>query len=347
MSALTHGIHSRYPGCWRPVVDSSGGLNRVWSGNVPRIPDVYLDCVIYLFKTAAGAEEPKAGTPSGSGFLVRIDEEARDMPGANKLVPHVYAVTCAHVVEGGGCVVSLNSKEGKKVTLPTNPGDWLLSPSGDDVAVCHLDLGSHLKYACLTLNGVVSLEMSKEGAVSIGDEVFMVGRFAVHAGKERNIPVVRFGNVAMMPWETIEQPRGHNQLSYLAEMRSLPGLSGSPVFLYQPYVSFRDIKTQLEKFPPGSQNPLNFGDKIPLEISAPLFLGIDWGTLRISDQGQVESSGDKVNLLAHSGFAGIIPAWQLTDLLLSGEVKQKRQEATAEIVKAAKNSPATMDFSSE
>jgi len=329
------------------VVDSSGGLNRVWSDNVPRIPDVYLDCVIYIFETAAGAEGPKAGTPSGSGFLVRIDEEAQDMPGADKFVTHVYAVTCAHVVENGGCVISLNSKEGKKVTLPTGRGDWLLSPSGDDVGVCRLDLGSHLKYACLTLNGAVSLQMSKEGAISIGDEVFMAGRFATHPGKERNVPVVRFGNVAMMPWETIEQPkRGHNQLSYLAEMRSLPGFSGSPVFLYQPYVSFRDIKTQLEK-PPGSQNPLNSGDKIPLQISAPLFLGIDWGTLRVDEQGRVESTGDKVNLLAQSGFAGILPAWQLTDLLLSEEVKQKRQEATAEIVKNAQDSPVTMDFLSE
>jgi hypothetical protein len=50
----------------------------------------------------------------------------------------------------------------------------------------------------------------------------------------RNIPSVRFGNIAQMPIEPIEQGRvfgKFQQESFLVEARSVSGFSGSPVFL--------------------------------------------------------------------------------------------------------------------
>jgi hypothetical protein len=53
------------------------------------------------------------------------------------------------------------------------------------------------------------------------------------AGKQRNIPIVRTGVIAAMPSQ--DEPftrKGKQYHAYLAEMRSIGGLSGSPVFVY-------------------------------------------------------------------------------------------------------------------
>jgi hypothetical protein len=53
------------------------------------------------------------------------------------------------------------------------------------------------------------------------------------AGSTRNIPIVRTGVIAAMP--AIDEPfvrKGEEYHAYLAEMRSIGGLSGSPVFVF-------------------------------------------------------------------------------------------------------------------
>src|SRR5207245_893618 len=78
-------------------------------------------------------------------------------------------------------------------------------------------------------------EVIDENGIGEGDEVFMIGLFTRLAGNERNIPVVRIGNVAMMPKERlpvakIGDYRGPID-AYLMETRSFAGISGSPVFV--------------------------------------------------------------------------------------------------------------------
>jgi hypothetical protein len=67
--------------------------------------------------------------------------------------------------------------------------------------------------------------------IGVGDEVFIAGLFSP-AGDENknNIPIVRHGNVAMMPDEPIQTSYGYADV-YLVEARSIGGLSGSPVFV--------------------------------------------------------------------------------------------------------------------
>jgi hypothetical protein len=64
----------------------------------------------------------------------------------------------------------------------------------------------------------------------VGDEVFLPGLFVNHTGTERNIPIVRIGNIAAMPDEPVESKIGPLD-AYLVEARSIGGLSGSPVFV--------------------------------------------------------------------------------------------------------------------
>ena len=74
----------------------------------------------------------------------------------------------------------------------------------------------------------------KRWRVDIGTDVFITGLFERHAGRERNIPVVRTGSIAAMPEEKIDiaQPGEGPRLidAYLVETHSVGGLSGSPVF---------------------------------------------------------------------------------------------------------------------
>jgi hypothetical protein len=67
-------------------------------------------------------------------------------------------------------------------------------------------------------------------SIGIGDDVFTVGLFTYHAGTQRNMPIVRYGNVAMLPDEPIQVGDGFAEV-YLIEARSIGGLSGSPVFV--------------------------------------------------------------------------------------------------------------------
>jgi hypothetical protein len=60
-----------------------------------------------------------------------------------------------------------------------------------------------------------------------------IGLFTRRIGSQRNIPIVRIGNVAALPEELIRTRSGLMK-AYLVEMRSIAGLSGSPVFVDLP-----------------------------------------------------------------------------------------------------------------
>jgi hypothetical protein len=76
-------------------------------------------------------------------------------------------------------------------------------------------------------------QVLKSRGIGIGDELFAVGLFVQRAGSTRNIPIVRTGVIAAMPSK--DEPffrHGGEYHAYLAEMRSIGGLSGSPVFVF-------------------------------------------------------------------------------------------------------------------
>ena len=66
--------------------------------------------------------------------------------------------------------------------------------------------------------------------IGVGDEIFVTGLFTAVPGISRNIPIIRHGNIAMMPEEQIQTELGYADV-FLVELRSIGGLSGSPVFV--------------------------------------------------------------------------------------------------------------------
>lgn len=75
-----------------------------------------------------------------------------------------------------------------------------------------------------------STQPEKQPNISIGDETYTVGLYSLVPGRDDNVPVIRVGNIAMMPGEPILCADGIERELYLIEMRSIAGLSGSPVF---------------------------------------------------------------------------------------------------------------------
>ena len=74
----------------------------------------------------------------------------------------------------------------------------------------------------------------KPPIINIGDETYTVGLYSLVPGRDDNVPVIRIGNIAMMPGEPILCADDIERELYLIEMRSIAGLSGSPVFALSP-----------------------------------------------------------------------------------------------------------------
>jgi hypothetical protein len=67
-------------------------------------------------------------------------------------------------------------------------------------------------------------EILRQLEVGPDDEVFITGLFAYHHGNQRNIPIVRVGNIACLNEEKIHTTDFAEIDAYLIEARSIGGL---------------------------------------------------------------------------------------------------------------------------
>src|SRR5262249_4443471 len=114
---------------------SRGHVVGVWEvTRMPRIPNCYLDCAIYLYANKSAAE--RGADFGGSGFVA-----AAPSPVAPHR-QHFYAVTARHVIEGygttPGCPVFRLNTETLSAVVERVREDWVLDPKYD-IAVCPFD----------------------------------------------------------------------------------------------------------------------------------------------------------------------------------------------------------------
>jgi hypothetical protein len=279
---------------------------------VPRIEHQYLDVVVYLYPSSDAAETGEA--IGGTGFLVFRPSDEHAGKG------YVYAVTNRHVVRDcASPVMRLNTKEGLKRVLPLTQDSWFDHPT-DDICVAHLGgINPEIyQYSVVKTSTFLSREVIDEEDIGPGDEVFMSGRFINHEGKQRNLPLLRFGNISMMPYEPILDDRGYEQECFLVEVRSLAGFSGSPVFVYVP--SFTIRPKDLERLEQGQ--PVFEGDT-QLSMRGPWLLGIHSCDLPFEEKvkqlidignGRQPFASDYV-AYSNSGQMTVIPSWRLLDFI--------------------------------
>jgi len=175
----------------------------------------------------------------------------------------------------------------------------------------------------------------------LGDEVAVVGLYTSHHGLTKNIPIVRIGHIAMMPDEPVMSTRGEVQ-AYLVEVKSIVGLSGSPVYINIP--PLRVINRKLEI--------LDTNDKGPGAICIDMMLGYHLVSSRedqivVPDQqtGSQEEIKEKFSLdERNTGFGVVVPIERIFDIMESDAVKQAMDRALAKPQNNTRVRPASASF---
>ncbi len=196
-----------------------------------RIPEEARRCVVFI----GGLLPNGTFVPFGTAFLAAV-------PTAPS-VGFKYLVTAKHVVrdiEDSKLPMALrvNLKAGGAAAGRFEP-TWFSHPTIPDLdlLISPLDLDNNTFDAVHIQSDEYFLtdEFIAAHDIGAGDEVFVTGLLTRHFGRDRNIPIVRMGNIAAMPDEPIDLGEGHGSHElYLIESRSIGGLSGSPVHLQVP-----------------------------------------------------------------------------------------------------------------
>lgn len=204
------------------------------------VPDDIRKCVVFVGYKRANGDMQLAG----SAFFIGKDV------GEDRTVKDVFLITAKHVVDGirklglNEVYIRVNTSSGQSSWAKCQSDDWLFHPSDPsvDVAALRAGLSKELDHLVLPLSMCATPQILKSNAVGLGDEVFIVGLFRHHHGTQRNIPIVRVGNLATLAEEKVSTKDFGLVDAYLVEARSIGGLSGSPVFLNLGVVRYIDGK---------------------------------------------------------------------------------------------------------
>jgi hypothetical protein len=194
-----------------------------------RVPDEVRQCVVYLGLPATGRDGRESMRPKGSAFFVSLPSETVDDRS------HVYLVTAKHVataLQGRQFLARVNTKQGGSVFVHGEGVRWWFHPTDElaDVAVLPWAPPDFVEHKRVSAAMFLTDEVIRSKGIGTGDEVFITGLFIHLAGSARNLPIVRMGNIAMMPDERVPTRMGLID-AYLIEARSIGGLSGSPAFV--------------------------------------------------------------------------------------------------------------------
>jgi len=197
-------------------------------GEKVRVPDYSLKVVAYVAEVLSEDTDAEAVDRVATGFFVNIP---------SRVIPNMwfaYFVTAKHVamdLQKKRSTVIINTKDGGVTTLKMLP-TWWPHPNDDtvDVAVTPCIIEPTYDIMAIPESLFITPEIATKASLGIGDEIFMVGLFSAAPGVSRNQPIVRIGNIAMLPQERI-QVEGRFSEVHLVEARSIGGMSGSPVFI--------------------------------------------------------------------------------------------------------------------
>lgn len=292
---------------------------------MPRITDVLLDTVFYIYPSVYDANN--STEYGGSGFW--LEQHSSIMQNES----YLYAVTNAHVINGIDPVLRVNTTDGKFDIITTANEDWIRHPDGDDLVVCHLTLeADKWRVVAIDRTEVIDDAFSEDYNIGPGDDVVMAGRFRVHAGKKRNLPTLSFGSIAAMNEELLKnQYTGLGQESYIVEMRSISGFSGSPVIVYILPFSFR-FKSSADS---------DERESLHAEFRQKL-LGIQWGHIQYKVKG-VDESGQHVLINTDSAMAGVVPGHKIIELIDDKRLANVRRSAEEELQRQIDDADVALD----
>jgi hypothetical protein len=219
-----------------------------------RVPDEVRKCAVFIYYKSYEGEKL-----AGTGFFIQIPPDTE-----GEGLGFIYIVTAKHVIDGisaksidGKVRVRFNIKDKGANSAKADVDKWIYHPTDTSVDVAIIPFapsGTEIDYAAIPVTMSVNKDVIEKEQIGIGDEVFLTGLFRSHFGKNRNLPILRIGNIAMMPEEPVKTNDFGLVEAYLIESRSIGGLSGSPVFIH--VGGFRMRYTEVSKV--ASLSPARF-----------------------------------------------------------------------------------------
>lgn len=201
---------------------------RLWEESLLRVDRHLLKCVVYLYQDAPNAEDSVG--EGATGFAICASAQDGNL---------VFIVSNRHVIEDGCTTIRLNMPDGGFSILETEETDWFYSSDNNiDCAIYWLRQPNQYDILPLGLDMMTMREDIEDIDITIGDDVVLLGRFINFEGKVQNTPTARFGKIVQMPTEPLLDERGRLTPCWLAQIPSIPGMSGSPVILKQSYAEF-------------------------------------------------------------------------------------------------------------
>jgi hypothetical protein len=283
---------------------------------VTRVPDLIKHNPLFLIVEIEGDERLV-----GTAFVMSIPSEAHQER------TYGYLVTARHcIVEGerfGAVGVRVNrrahpelqpSEEGALDAIGSEsfgPLDqWLFHEDpANDVAVHPFMPPSEFAVVQVKEESWATSDVIQREDIGVGDELVVVGLFASHTGKEVNRPIVRSGTIAAMPDEPLKDTRsGLSYDAYLAEVRSVGGLSGSPVWMV---------------IRPWRMTPRLNGPEARLHF---YLLGLIRGHWKKEGEWLSDAASDEQDVL-NTGIAIVTPIQTAIDIINSPEEVARRRRA--------------------
>jgi len=291
-----------------------------------RIDDTILKSVAFLgYPTAPYTDDISNDDLSalmhwcGTGFVVSLAASCGHLFFA-------YVVTAKHVslqLEGRASFIRVNHTDGTTAffKVPADAVWWKHpdKPNEVDVAILpwRIPLGVADVRSMEITEWFITDEILKKRSIGIGDDVFWVGLFSLMANQKKNWPIVRVGNIAMMPDEKIPSVNTGDWVGpiegYLVEAKSFGGLSGSPVFV-RPTFNMPFATND-------GENTLMYG------VGQPYLMGLVQGhwpiPLETINDSQIKAVSDRKQI--NLGFAIVVPARQILEVINQPELVKIRE----------------------
>jgi hypothetical protein len=280
-----------------------------------RVEDHVIRTVVFV-----GIEVNGTFTPLGTGFLVAFQEGE---------LSAVYLVTADHVVNqisGEYVYVRINRVSGASEGCVTTRVDKRTilrhNDKRNDIAVFPFPYDTSAIDCMPVMMGKEQIKGYRANIwePGLGDEVALVGLYTTHYGMMKNRPVVKIGNIAAMPEEPVRTDVGY-VTAYLIEIRSIAGLSGSPIFLNVPHMRVKD--GQIQTLSHAVYQPLGMLIGYHMVESREDQIKIP----RESNFSQTSAENGISEL--NTGFGVAIPIERLNEILESDEVTKMRKDAVS------------------
>lgn len=200
---------------------------------MPRFHRGFTACAFFLFRRDMQKSQEIMQGPFGTGVIIEVP---KSRAGVN--VRHFYAVTAHHVLGKESAYSIRLDRHGETRWLHIDPHEWIWDTGGPDIAAADITeelIQSGALAGCVGMDAFCTKEFIAHQEVGVGEDGFMLGLFHDLPGAKRNLVVGRFGNVALMATDSakVKLPNGKSFPAHLFDIRSRPGFSGSPVFVYR------------------------------------------------------------------------------------------------------------------